>query len=206
MNSTENKSLNTDMRQRIMDAAGRLFTEKGYTGTTTLAIAREAGVNETTIFRNFGNKENLYIEIFCANTPGVEDILLNGLTNGENLKEDLALMFREYISTCVQHLPNYRLSVQQVDDLHDQAFYLKSANRFENMKTQMVEYFSMLKSCGKIVDTDCVALSEFLFSLFLIKAPQFVERGETGVETNEQVREAFAQECTEYVYRLIAVD
>lgn len=198
--------MNAVTRQKIMDAAGRLFIEKGYTETTTLAIAREAGVNETTLFRNFGNKKNLYKEIFCANTPGAEDILLNGLTNGENLKEDLTLIFREYIATCIQHLPNYRLSVQQIDELQDHTFYLQSANRFENMRTQMVSYFNMLQLCGRIADTDCVALSEFLFSMFLIKAPQFVERGEAGVEMNEQAKEEFAKECTEYVYQLLAVE
>lgn len=197
--------MNDATRQKILDAAGRLFAEKGYTETTTLAIAKEAGVNETTIFRNFGNKKSLYIEIFCANTPGAESILLSGLTNGENLKEDLSLMFREYVTTCIQHIPNYRLSVQQIDELQDQAFYLESANRFENMKTQMITYLNMLKSFGRIVETDCVALSEYLFSLFLIKAPQFVGWGENGAEWNEQAKEDFIEECTEYVYQLISV-
>lgn len=206
LGKTEEKTAITETRRRIMDAAGKLFAEKGYTETTTVAIAKEAGVNETTIFRNFGNKKNLYIEIFCANTPGVEDILLNGLTNGVQLKQDLLLMFREYINTCVQHIPNYRLSVQQIDELEGQAFFRESANRFENMKSQMVSYLNMLKSFGKIVDTDCEALSEYLFSLFLIKAPQFAGKGESDPEENKSMQEEFAQECADYVYRLIAAE
>lgn len=204
MGKTEEKTAITETRRRVMDAAGKLFAEKGYTETTTVAIAKEAGVNETTIFRNFGNKKNLYIEIFCANTPGVEDILLNGLTNGVQLKQDLLLMFREYVNTCVQHIPNYRLSVQQIDELEGQAFFRESANRFESMKSQMVSYLNMLKSFGKIVDTDCEALSEYLFSLFLIKAPQFAGTGEFDLEENKSLQEEFAQECADYVYRLIA--
>ncbi len=189
-------------RQKIMDAAGKLFAEKGYSETTTLAIAAQAGVNETTIFRNFGSKKNLYREIFCANTPGAEDILLNGLTNGADLKKDLSLMFREYVNTCVQHIPNYRLSVQQVDELRDQAFYAESADRFENMKTQMVSYLNLLKSFGRIKDADCAALSEYLFSLFMIKAPQLAG---ADAEANNRAQEALVQECTEYFYELLAV-
>ena len=192
-------------QQKIVEAASRLFAEKGYSETTTLAIAREAGVNETTIFRNFGSKKNLYAAIFCANTPGVEEILLNGLTDGENLKEDLSLMFREYITTCIQHIPNYRLSVQQIDELDDRAFYLEAMNRFESMKTQMISYLSKLESMGKIVETDCAALSEYLFSLFLVKAPQFVGKDGQGDETNDQTREAFTRECVEYAYQLLAI-
>jgi AcrR family transcriptional regulator len=48
-----------DTRTRIMEAASRLFSEKGFAGTTTRSIAELAGVNEVTLFRHFGTKENL---------------------------------------------------------------------------------------------------------------------------------------------------
>lgn len=41
---------------KILAAAAELFGERGYTGTTTRAIAERAGVNEVTIFRHFKNK------------------------------------------------------------------------------------------------------------------------------------------------------
>ncbi|HKY64234.1 MAG TPA: TetR/AcrR family transcriptional regulator [bacterium] len=48
-------------RERIiLEAAGRLFAEKGFVGTTTKAIATESGVNEALLFRHFRNKEELY--------------------------------------------------------------------------------------------------------------------------------------------------
>jgi AcrR family transcriptional regulator len=46
-------------QQRIMRAASSLFAEKGYAGATTRAIAALAEVNEVTLFRHFGSKENL---------------------------------------------------------------------------------------------------------------------------------------------------
>lgn len=45
---------------RILEAAGRLFAERGFGGTTTRAIACESGVNESLIFRHFASKEALY--------------------------------------------------------------------------------------------------------------------------------------------------
>ena len=115
-------------------------------------------------------------------------------------------MFSEYINTCVQHIPNYRLSVQHIDDLEDHAFYLQSTNRFDSMEIQMISYLNMLKSVGRIAETDCAALSGYLFSLFLIKAPQFVGRGEEGLEIDEQAIKEFVAECTEYAYQLLAVE
>jgi len=40
-------------------AAGKLFGQKGLQGATTREIAREAGVNELTLFRHFHSKSNL---------------------------------------------------------------------------------------------------------------------------------------------------
>lgn len=48
-----------DTKEKIQHAASHLFSEKGYAATTTRAIAELAQVNEVTIFRHFGSKENL---------------------------------------------------------------------------------------------------------------------------------------------------
>ncbi len=48
-----------DTRQRIMRAARQLFSEVGYSLATTRLIAESAGVNEVTLFRQFGNKKTL---------------------------------------------------------------------------------------------------------------------------------------------------
>ncbi len=45
-----------DTADRILAAAAELFAERGYTATTTRAIADRAGVNEVTLFRRFENK------------------------------------------------------------------------------------------------------------------------------------------------------
>ncbi|KAB2932185.1 MAG: TetR/AcrR family transcriptional regulator [Leptonema illini] len=45
-----------ESRQLILEAAFSLFAEKGFHGTTTKAIARQAGVSEGLIFHHFENK------------------------------------------------------------------------------------------------------------------------------------------------------
>lgn len=45
--------------ERILAATLQVYTEAGYRGTTTRRIAQEAGVNEITLFRQFGTKEAL---------------------------------------------------------------------------------------------------------------------------------------------------
>ena len=52
-------------RQRLLDAALRLFAENGYRKTSTRAIADTAGVNLGAITYYFGDKAKLYQAVFC---------------------------------------------------------------------------------------------------------------------------------------------
>lgn len=50
-------------KQAILEAATHLFATQGFEGTTTLQIAREAGVTEPMIFYHFGSKDKLFTKI-----------------------------------------------------------------------------------------------------------------------------------------------
>jgi AcrR family transcriptional regulator len=52
----------TDSRERLLEVAARVYAEAGYHGTTTRRIADEAGLNEVTLFRQFGSKDALLRE------------------------------------------------------------------------------------------------------------------------------------------------
>jgi AcrR family transcriptional regulator len=49
-------------RESLLDVTARLYAEHGWLGTTTRRIAEAAGVNEVTLFRQFGSKESLLLE------------------------------------------------------------------------------------------------------------------------------------------------
>jgi AcrR family transcriptional regulator len=48
-----------DVRHALLHAAVKVFAETGTRGATTRRIAREAGVNEVTLFRHFRSKDDL---------------------------------------------------------------------------------------------------------------------------------------------------
>ncbi len=52
-----------ETRDKILEAALKLFSKKGYPGATTKEIAREAGIAELTLFRHFSSKEKLFEEV-----------------------------------------------------------------------------------------------------------------------------------------------
>ena len=59
--------------QRLLDAAARVFAQNGLEGATTREIAREAGVNEVTLFRHFQSKENLVAAVIQRTFAPPED-------------------------------------------------------------------------------------------------------------------------------------
>ncbi|MBN2243123.1 MAG: TetR/AcrR family transcriptional regulator [Acidobacteria bacterium] len=52
-----------DTRENIINAAMKLFAEKGYAGCTIREICREAGVTKPVLYYHFQGKENLYREL-----------------------------------------------------------------------------------------------------------------------------------------------
>ncbi len=64
----------TDLRDKLLDVTVSVYADAGYRGTTTRRIAAEAGVNEVTLFRHFGSKDELikaalrreHMAIMCA--------------------------------------------------------------------------------------------------------------------------------------------
>ncbi|MBW4654055.1 MAG: TetR/AcrR family transcriptional regulator [Kaiparowitsia implicata GSE-PSE-MK54-09C] len=66
-----------DTRDRILQAAQRLFARRGYDGTTTHDLAQAAKVAEGTLFRHFENKKAILVEVV---TQGWIEILTDLLT------------------------------------------------------------------------------------------------------------------------------
>jgi AcrR family transcriptional regulator len=65
-------------RERILEAAGRVYAKHGFRGATTRLIAAEAGVNEVTLFRTFGSKGALLEAVldqndFCSEVSPLPD-------------------------------------------------------------------------------------------------------------------------------------
>jgi len=62
-------------REQLLKIAVRLFSERGFEGTTTKSIAAAAGVSEGIIFQHFATKEELYKNIldYSAKESGIEE-------------------------------------------------------------------------------------------------------------------------------------
>jgi TetR/AcrR family transcriptional regulator len=57
-----------ERRRQLLDVAIELFSQRGFSGTTTREIAAAAGVTEAIIFRHFATKQDLYTAILAHAT------------------------------------------------------------------------------------------------------------------------------------------
>src|ERR1039457_5952199 len=69
-------------KDKILQAAGKLFARQGYHATSTREIARLADVSENTLFRHFDNKEEVFWLSLCSYSAGLKfrREVLEGLT------------------------------------------------------------------------------------------------------------------------------
>lgn len=68
----------TDLNNRILEAAQRLFARQGFEKTTTRQLAEAAGIAEGTLFRHFENKKAILIAVV---TQGWSEMLTDLLTH-----------------------------------------------------------------------------------------------------------------------------
>jgi AcrR family transcriptional regulator len=67
-----------ERKRSIVEAAMPLFARRGFSGTTTKEIARQAGVSEALLFQHFPSKAALYREILaqgCDGDPALAKLL-----------------------------------------------------------------------------------------------------------------------------------
>lgn len=98
MEKQKNRLSKEARKKQILDSALSLFVDKGYKGTTTLEIARSAGISEVTLFRNFDSKKDIFME-------GVVPVLL------ETLEENLAIGDNELPEQALERFLVSRLKI-----------------------------------------------------------------------------------------------
>jgi AcrR family transcriptional regulator len=88
-----------DRRALVLGAATRAFSRGGYAGTSTDAVAKEAGVSQPYVVRIFGTKLELFLEVFSLACERVrqafEDVLAEGPFDPES-KDDWARLGLAY--------------------------------------------------------------------------------------------------------------
>ncbi len=87
----------TDRRGRVIDAAIRVFADKGVDGASVLEIASKAGVPRATVYDDFGSKEALIaaaVDRIAGEITAVDEVAREREPLAGSIVERVAAVFR----------------------------------------------------------------------------------------------------------------
>ncbi len=156
-------SIPPDTRDRIMQAASDLFAQKGYAGTTTRAIAATAGVNEVTLFRHFGSKENLAREIMNQfGGMAVAENMENHLSG--NYREDLLMIGKMMLTVMTERNDAMRMAICEAG--HFPEFRDVVAENPRQLRLMLARYFQTLMDKEQIHQGHPELLAQAFLGMF----------------------------------------
>ena len=180
-------------RQLLLAAAARVFARDGLEGATTRAIAREAGVNEVTLFRHFKTKEGLIEAVVGSQFGSPSGAAARAGRPGASLREDLAAFARRYEGLLMANLPLILTMIGEIRR-HADCEHQALKGIFWPMRAALVERLRLAAASGEARPDLNPALSADVFSgaIFssVIRSAKRLGRREY---TDAQYREAWLE-------------
>jgi AcrR family transcriptional regulator len=108
-------------RQRILDAAERVFGQKGYFPASITDITREAGVAQGTFYVYFKSKQDVFVEVLETFARTIRATTRAALDGASNRVEEEERGFAAFFSIVDRHPQLYRI-VRQAEFIDPGAF------------------------------------------------------------------------------------
>ena len=103
--SKTKQELVTEFRcSEILDAARKVFAEKGFSGTTMEEIAERAGIAKGTLYLYFKSKRDIYMAALMQGLRTLNEDIRHKVEAAEGIREKL----RAFIETRVQYFEQHR--------------------------------------------------------------------------------------------------
>jgi AcrR family transcriptional regulator len=182
-------------RQLLLSAAARVFARDGLEGATTRAISREAGVNEVTLFRNFGSKEGLLAAVVgTAFSGGGREAKA---PEARGLRADLEAFAESYEKLLVANLPLIRTMIGEIHR-HASCEHQALKGIFMPMREALVRRIARARSEGDVRAGVDPAIAADLFAGMIFSA---VLRRAALKRPTEYSPSAYRAACVETLLR-----
>jgi AcrR family transcriptional regulator len=102
-----------DKRNAILDAATRVFAERGLTAAPTSEISKQAGVAEGTLFTYFNTKDDLVNALYREIKLELADAMMSGFPRKKSVRTRLQHVWESYLNWGVMN-PEQRRVLSQL--------------------------------------------------------------------------------------------
>ena len=184
-----------DRRELILDAAGKVFFEQGFSATSVDAIITRLGGSKRTIYNEFGSKEGLFTALVerCADTA------VSALIQDEAQSRDVRTTMMDFGSQLLQvYQTNALIGIFRTILVEAERFPRLARTVYEKGPGQAASHLTRVlekaKARGEIKPIDCASVANHFVSM--IRGNQYLRVALglraplTGGEANAFVKSA----------------
>lgn len=184
--SSENKE------EKILKSAIKLFSQKGFSATTTSEIAKDAGVAEGTVFRYYRTKKHLLIKVMGKLIEVMSEELIEN-SAGKILKENqnkddkeiLKMLLMDRLEVFNKYWDIIQVVITEMQFHKDirESFFKNVVFKVKNVLSEFLER-GITK--GRFKNLDSMVVSRTLIGTFMAYIIQKKIMGEDILSENEQ--------------------
>lgn len=154
-----------ETRARVLEAAKRLFADRGVSDTTAADLAAAARISRATYFNHFGSKEELLVALWEEQTGTLDEQITAVLEGTPATAERVRLLFGQLV-TSAEERPGYLEAV---------AFELERVSSLESIARRTTHFHGQLRrlidagiAAGDVrTDHDPAVLAEVLGAVYV---------------------------------------
>lgn len=168
-----------ERREQILDAALRVFSQKGFAGASIRDIAREVGITEGLIYHYFESKDHLLEACWKERSwhSHVERILSDA--DGKPVEQVLKAIVSDFLDTLQEHGQNIRMCIAEMQRNKEMA--AEQIERIEQTSGLIHAFLQSRQDAGELragvnVATAAGLLLGCAHSLFLMWGDTDLER------------------------------
>jgi TetR/AcrR family fatty acid metabolism transcriptional regulator len=141
-----------DKRERILDAAERVFAQHGFFAARVAEIAKEAGVADGTIYLYFKSKDDLLISLFESRMERFNAMMAEAVDGAARPTDKLLALIRTYL-TLVREQPH--VAEVLTIELRQSSKFMKEASnpRFGALLRMIAGVIAEGQSAGELDST-----------------------------------------------------
>ncbi|MFA6941572.1 MAG: TetR/AcrR family transcriptional regulator [Clostridiaceae bacterium] len=133
---------------KIMDAAIKLFYQKGYNGASTSEIAKEAGIAEGTIFRYFKTKKEILNQVLIKLIENLSQSLITDRMDmilkenkGQSTRDILKIILSDRVVMIDENWETIKIIITEMQFHEDikEAFFKNVVSRINKLLDKLIE-------------------------------------------------------------------
>ena len=111
----------TDLQQKCLDEATRLFVTHGYNGISMREIAEQVGVSKAGLYYHFRDKEALFLAILSANLEDIAGIVAGARRTENHPRSRIARVLHDISARAPEQRAIIRLASQELGNVSPEA-------------------------------------------------------------------------------------